>query len=92
MFQINKHFIIQPMHNIHDDSVARGPKLLSMYTVEQREFLVRKYWQTGSFKHARRNLERNLVKDVHHRSVAFRNWLKSYRQGEIDLNPFFEAY
>ena len=38
------------MHNIHDDSVARGPKLLSMYTVEQREFLVRKYWQTGSFK------------------------------------------
>jgi len=50
MFQINKHFIIQPMHNKHDDSVARGPKLLSMYTVEQREFLVRKYWQTGSFK------------------------------------------
>ena len=27
-----------------------GPKLLSMYTVEQRGFLVRKYWQTGSFK------------------------------------------
>jgi len=23
---------------------------LSMYTVEQRGFLVRKYWQTGSFK------------------------------------------
>ena len=49
MFKINKHFIIQPMHNIHY-SVARGPKLLSMYTVEEREFLVRKYWQTGSFK------------------------------------------
>jgi len=28
-------------------------------------------------KHARRNFERNLVKDVHHRSVASRNWLKS---------------
>jgi len=32
------------------ESLARGPKLLSMYTVEQRGFLVRKYWQTGSFK------------------------------------------
>jgi len=30
--------------------LARGPKLLSMYTVEQRGFLVCKYWQTGSFK------------------------------------------
>ena len=27
-----------------------APKLLSMYTVEQSGFLVRKYWQTGSFK------------------------------------------
>ena len=35
---------------IQSDSVARGPKLLSMYTVEQCGFLVRKYWQTGSFK------------------------------------------
>ena len=32
------------------ESLARGPKLLSMYTFEQRGFLVRKYWQTGSFK------------------------------------------
>ena len=28
-------------------------------------------------KDARRHFERNLVKDVHHRSVASRNWLKS---------------
>ena len=35
---------------IQDEPLARGPKLLSMYTVEQRGFLVRKYWQTGSFK------------------------------------------
>jgi len=35
---------------IQDESLARGPKLLSMYTVEQRGFLFRKYWQTGSFK------------------------------------------
>ena len=28
-------------------------------------------------KHARWHLERNLVKDVHHQSVASRNWLKS---------------
>ena len=37
-------------HDIQGESLARGPKLLSMYTVEQRGFLVRKYWQTGSFK------------------------------------------
>ena len=35
---------------IQGESLARGPKLLSMYTVEQRGFLIRKYWQTGSFK------------------------------------------
>ena len=35
---------------IQGESLARGPKLLSMYTVAQREFLVRKYCQTGSFK------------------------------------------
>jgi len=35
---------------IQDESLARGPKLLSMYTVEQRGFLVRKCTQTGSFK------------------------------------------
>jgi len=35
---------------IQGESLARGPKLLSMYTVEQRGFLVGKYWQTGSFK------------------------------------------
>ena len=32
------------------ESLARGPKLLCMYTVEQCGFLVHKYWQTGSFK------------------------------------------
>jgi len=36
--------------HIHGESLARGPKLLSMHTVELRGFLVRKYWQTGSFK------------------------------------------
>jgi len=35
---------------IYRMSLARGPKLLSMYTVEQRGFLFRKYWQTGLFK------------------------------------------
>ena len=35
---------------IQGESLARGPKLLSMYTVEQRGFLFRKYWQTDSFK------------------------------------------
>ena len=36
--------------NIKDESLTRGPKLLSMYTVEQRRFLFRKYRHTGSFK------------------------------------------
>jgi len=36
--------------DLQGESLASGLKLLSMYTVEQREFLVRKYWQTGSFK------------------------------------------
>jgi len=35
---------------IQGESLARGPKLLSMYAVEERGFLVRKYWQTGSFR------------------------------------------
>ena len=30
-----------------------------------------------NLKNARRHFERNLVKDVHHKSVASRNWLKS---------------
>jgi len=68
--------IFFPYLHLEGDSLARGPKLLSMYTVEQRWFLVRKYWQTGSLEHARRHFERNLVKDVHHRSVVSRNWLK----------------
>ena len=38
------------LNHVQGESLARGPKLLSMYTVEQRGFLVRKYWQTGSFK------------------------------------------
>ena len=37
------------MH-VQGDSLARGPKLLSLYTVEQRGFVVHKFWQTGSFK------------------------------------------
>jgi len=35
---------------LQGESLARGPKLLSMYTVEKRGILIRKYWQTGSFK------------------------------------------
>jgi len=35
---------------VQGESLAKGPKLLSMYTVEQRGFLVRKSRQTGSLK------------------------------------------
>ena len=37
-------------YQLQGESLARGPKLMSMCTVEQRGFLFRKYWQTGSFK------------------------------------------
>ena len=42
-------FLLRPRY-IQGESLGRGLKLLSMYTVEQRRFLVRKCWQTGSFK------------------------------------------
>jgi len=45
-----KHVGENVMNKIQGESLARGPKQLSMYTVEQRAFLVRKYWQTGQFK------------------------------------------
>ena len=35
---------------VQGDSLARVPKQFSMYTVELRGFLIRKYWQTGSFE------------------------------------------
>jgi len=34
---------------IQGESLARGPKLLSLYTLEQRGFVFHKFWQTGSF-------------------------------------------
>ena len=62
---------------IEDESLPRGPKLLSVYTVEQRELLVRKYWQTGSFKACQTIFRTEFGESVHHQSVASRNWLKS---------------
>ena len=68
---------------IQRESLARGPKLLSMYTVEQRGFLVRKYWQKQvHLKHSRRHFERNLFKDVDHRIFPSRNWLKVRDKGK----------
>ena len=37
-------------NSIQGDSLARGSKLFSMYTVEQCGFVVREYWQNGSLK------------------------------------------
>ena len=55
---------------------------VKMYTFEKRVFLVHKYWHTGSFKACQMAFERNLVKDMHHRSVASRNWLKFRDNGK----------
>ena len=35
---------------VQGESLARGPKLLSMYKFEQYGFLFRKYWHTGPLK------------------------------------------
>ena len=48
--QVHALHYVTPYGNIQGESLARGPKLLSMYTVERRGFLVHKYWHTGSFK------------------------------------------
>jgi len=66
------HVCVCVMCFIQGKSLARSPKLFSMYTVEQRGFRKQVH-----LKHARRHFERNLVKDVHHRSVTSRNWLKT---------------
>ena len=51
LYIIFPHFLInKKIVDIQGESLARSPKLLSAYTVEQRGFLARKYWQTGSFK------------------------------------------
>jgi len=49
---------------LRGESLAIGPKLLSMYTVEHRGLPVRKYWQTGSFKASQ---------------TAFRTWFDERR-------------
>ena len=43
-------YLIAFLKFIQGESLATGPKLLSIYAVEHRGFLVLKYWQTGSFK------------------------------------------
>jgi len=63
-------------HFIQGESLARGPKLLSIYTVKQRGFLVHKYWRTGSFKACQTAFWTEFGEDVHHQSVPSRNWLK----------------
>jgi len=73
-----------------DESLGRGLKLLPMYTVEQRGLF--SFVNTGKqvhLKHARRHFERNLVKDVHHRSFASRIWLIVIRENcsnKIDIS------
>jgi len=47
--QVSPHLSLSVLE-IQGESLARGPKLLSVCTVERRGFLIHKYWQTGSFK------------------------------------------
>ena len=84
---------------IQGESLARGPKLWSIFIIfvylftaigllpggsgyftckqNEKPALFANTGKQVHLKHARRHFERNLVKDVHHRSVASRNWLKS---------------
>jgi len=65
------------MHIIQSESLARGPKLLSMYRSKSAGFSFVNNGKQVHLKHARRHFERNFVKDMHHRCVPPRNWLKS---------------
>jgi len=63
---------------IQGESLARGPTNYCVCILSNSVGF--SFINTGKqvhLKHARRHFERNLVKDVHHRSVASRNWLKS---------------
>jgi len=62
---------------IQGDSLARGPKLMSMYTVEQRGFLFRKYWQTGSFRACQMAFRTEFGERRAPSKCCIQNWLKS---------------
>ena len=63
---------------IQGESLAIGPKLSSIYTVEQRGFLGRKYWQTGSFKACQMAFRTEFgERRAPSGSFVSRNWLKS---------------
>jgi len=58
-----------------------------MYIVEQRGVLLRKNWQTGSFKACQTAFRTEFGERRAPSNVAFRNWFKSWRQWEADLTP-----
>ena len=64
-----------------------GPKLLSMYTVEQRGFLVRKYWQTGSFKACQTAFRTEFGERRAPSKCCIQKLVKKLRQREADLTP-----
>jgi len=83
---------------IQGESLARGHKHLSMYTVEQLGFLVRKYWQTGSFKawqtafrtefHVRRTPSKNFIQKSVKKLETSGNRFNAYQH--FSLGPIEE--
>ena len=71
---------------IQYESLARGPKLLSMYTVEQRGFIIRKYWQTGSFKACQTAFRTEFGERRAPSKCSVQKLVKSWRQGEARSN------
>ena len=72
---------------LHGESLARGPKILSMYTVEQRGFLVRKYWQTGSFKACQTAFRTEFGERRALSNFLFQKFVKKLETRETDLTP-----
>ena len=73
---------------IQGESLARVPKLLSMYTVKQHGFLVHKYWQTGSFKACQTAFRTEFGERRAPSKCSIQKLVKKLdTQGEADLTP-----
>jgi len=80
------------VQNIQGESLARDPKLFSMYTVEQRGFLARKYWQTGSFKACQMTFRTEFGERCAPSKCSIQKLVKKLETRGSLLTSFFGAY
>ena len=72
---------------IQGESLARGPKLLSMYTVEKCGFFVHKYWQTGAFKAGQTAFRTEFGERRAPSKCCIQKFVKILETREADLTP-----